>query len=133
MQLLVLLTADHAYTDNVTGKLYVLGSFNRILPTQFPHRHDKMAVVIRIASEVADLTDEQRLTGVLMDEDGREILKFQGPVVFPIASDGSRPYLNLIIELAGIVFPQPGKYEFRVRVGDVDLGSTPIDVVKSGQ
>ena len=28
MKLLILLTADHAYIDSMTGKLYVLGAFN---------------------------------------------------------------------------------------------------------
>ena len=129
MQLLVLLTADHAYVDNTTGKLYVLGAFNNIGMAQFPGRHGKMALVVRIASEFTDPTTEQLLTAVLMDEDSVEVLRFEAPFVMTIAPDGSRPYFNLIVELGGVLFPKPGKYLFRVSVGDDDLGSTPIDIV----
>lgn len=130
MQLLILLTADHAYIDNLTGKLYVLGAFNQIIASKFPVRHEKMALVVRIAAEVTDSTTEQTLTSLLMDEDGREILKFEGPFTLPIASDGSRPYFNLIVEVSGVLFPQPGRYLFRISVGDDVLGSTPIDIAE---
>lgn len=130
MRLLILLAADHAYIDNTTGKLYVLGAFNSIGVSQFPGRHDKMALVVRIASEVTDPTTEQTLTALLMDEDGRQILKFESPFTLPIASDGSRPYFSLIVEISGILFPQPGRYALRITVGEDELGSTPIDIVE---
>lgn len=133
MQLLTLLTADHAYIDNATGKLYVLGAFNKISMTRFPGRQEKMALVVRVSSEVTDPTTEQTLVANLMDEDGREILKFEAPFKMSIASDGSRPYFTVIVELGGLLFPQPGRYVLKISVGDDELGSTPIDILEVNQ
>lgn len=129
MQLHILLIADHAYNDNLTGKLYVLGAFSKIGMIEFPGRHEKMALVVRIGADVTDLTSEQLLTAILMDEDGEEILKLSTPFAIGIAPDGSRPHFDMIGELGGVVFPRPGKYVFRIYVGDDELGSTPIDIV----
>lgn len=128
MHLHILLTADHAYIDNATGKLYILGAFNNISVAQFPCRHEKMALVVRIGSDVTDRTNEQILTAILMDEDSHEILKLSIPITLSIARDGTRPHFDLIGELGGVIFPQPGKYIFRIYVGDDELGSTPIDI-----
>ncbi|CUS05369.2 protein of unknown function [Candidatus Promineifilum breve] len=128
MHLHILLTADHAYIDNATGKLYVLGAFNNIGVPQFPWRYEKMALVVRIGSDVTDRTNEQILTAILMDEDSQEILKLSIPFTLGIAHDGTRPHFDMIGELAGVIFPQPGKYVFRIYVGDDELGSTPIDI-----
>lgn len=133
MQLHILLLADHAYIDNTTGKLYILGAFNNIGMPQFPGRHEKMTLVVRISSDVTDSTSEQLLTVVLMDEDGEEVLKLSTPFTMRIAPDGSRPHFSMIGELGGVVFKHPGKYVFRVYVGDDELGSSPIDIVATGR
>jgi hypothetical protein len=133
MKLLILLTADHAYVDNSTGKLYVLGAFNQIGAREFPTRHTKLALVTRITSEITDFTSDQLFTVILVDEDGQEILKFEAPIAMPIRKDGNRPHLDTILEIAGILFPEAGAYEFRVSVGDELLGTTPIDIVEIGQ
>ena len=129
MKLLILLTADHAYIDSMTGKLYVLGAFNVVYVSKVPAQHDRMSLVIRVTASLGDRTDEQMLTAILMDEDGGEILKLAAQFRLPISSDGSRPYFDMVGELGGVVFPHPGKYVFRVYIDDEEVGTTPIDIV----
>ena len=133
MKLLILLTADYAQIEGATGKLYVLGAFNRIYAAQLPTRHARMALVARISSEVSDSTGELILSSMLVDADGQEILKFEAPFSMSISRDGSRPYYDLVVEIGGILFPHAGTYEFKVSVGDEILGSTPIDIIDSRQ
>ena len=133
MKLLILLTADYAQNESATGKLYVLGAFNRIYTTQLPARHNRMALVTRVSSDVTDITGEQILTASLVDEDGHEILKTEVPFVMPIDSDGSRPHRDIIIEIGGALFPHAGAYEFIISAGDEPLGSTPIDIIEVRQ
>lgn len=129
MRLLILVTADHASVDSATGKLYVSGIFNRINARQIPVRHPKLVLVVRIASEVTDITAEQKLEVLLVNEESQVIFKGDASVAMPIAPDGNRPHLDFILDLTNVLFPAQGGYEFSVSIGGELLGTTPIDVV----
>lgn len=133
MQPLILLVADHAYIDNLTGKLYVLGAFNNIGMKQFPGRHERMSLVIRIGAELGDSTEERTLAVILMDEDADEVLKLTLPFALPINPDGSRPYFDMVGELGNVIFPRPGRYVFRIYAEDNEIGSIPVDITQFGQ
>lgn len=128
MQLMILLTADYANIDRPSEKLNVLGAFKYIFADRFPHRHNRMAVVVKLRPDFGDHSDDRELSIVLYDADGIELVRFAIPFSFPLGEGGHRPEFQGVIELNNLEFPRPGIYEFTVMVDDQVLGSTPVEL-----
>ena len=127
MKLLLLLPADYA---NVTGdgKVNVMGIFNQISAASFPARHSSMFLVIKLAAELGEGSDNRALTVRLVDPDGKEVVTVSGTVKIPDPVGGITPEVNAILQLTDVVFPRPGAYEFVVLVDKDHKGDAPIYV-----
>lgn len=131
MQVLMLITADHASVETTTGKLNILGAFKRILATQFPTKLPSMSLVIKLGGEIEDLPNPHTLAVALADEDGKELINISGPFNIPVYQRGVQPEFNAVIEFRDIVFSRPGDYRFYIRVDEGRLDqSTVIQVVQ---
>lgn len=126
----MLLAADYASIDHYSGKLNVLGAFDRIYAQDFPTRHHAMHLVIKLGAELGEFGDTRKLIVKLMDEDANELLVIPMDFQVPNPSSGARPEVNAIVELRDVEFPKPGRYEFRIFV-DKDLkGDLRLDLEK---
>jgi hypothetical protein len=126
----VLLTADYASVDQATGKLNILGAFNRIFAKQFPAVHPRMALVAKlVASDFAETTEPRPIEVTLTDADGTELFQVTGMVQLPIDKKGFRQDANIIVEINAIEFPRPGTYEFIVKCEHEVIGETTIELV----
>ena len=114
----MLVTADFASVEPATGKLNILGEFRSISSVNFPARHRRMAVVVKLGGELTDNQDQYILRVALADEDGNELICVEGSFKLPHAPAGIRPEYNIILELQDIVFPKPGAYRIYITVGD---------------
>lgn len=129
----VLLTADFASIDQATGKMNILGAFNRIFAKQFPAVHPRMALAIRLAaSEVNETTEPRQIEVTLTNEDGVELFQITGVVQFPIDKRGFRQEVNMVIEINLIEFPQAGSYEFIVKCEgeEEEVARTAIELIQ---
>jgi hypothetical protein len=133
MKLMMCVTADYASIDTGTGKLNILGAFTRITAKQFPARHNRMALVVKIGPELGDHPDPRELSVVLVDEDGTDYLRVSMPFQLPHGDRGVRPEFNAVLELNNLEFPRPGIYEFRVYVDGEMQGQTSIQLVQREQ
>jgi hypothetical protein len=128
MQLATLLAADYA---NIAegGKLNVMGIFTIIYATKFPTVHPSMFLVIKLSPDFPEYGQERKLTISLVDEDGKlEVAKLEGDIKVPMPVGGQKPEINLTIQLQGLLFPKPGKYQFTVLIDKDFKGSLGIQV-----
>jgi len=132
MELLTILAADYA---NIAqgGKLNVMGIFRNIYSTKFPALHPSMVLIIKLGAELGEYEDERTLTVKLLNPDGVELMKITNPIRIPEGKGGQRPEVNAILALNGIVFPEPGRYQFSVQVDKDIKGGLPLDIIKVEQ
>jgi hypothetical protein len=130
MEARILLAADFANVDS-SGKLNIIGAFNRLLVVSFPIIHPSMYLVIRLAAELGELETPRTLRVILNDEDGQE--EWRTPDInftIPHPTDGRTAEFNPIIALNQMRFDKPGRHEFKVYVNGDWKGDIPIDLVK---
>lgn len=131
MQLIVVLTADYASIEPNSKKLNILGGFSRIYARQFPLQHRRMALVVKIRPELGDTAGVKTLLIILADADGVELMRFSGPMQMERTEGGEIPEFAAVLELNGMRFPHEGIYEFLVRVDDIEIGRTAVELIRS--
>lgn len=130
MKIKMFLIADYASVDSASGKMNVLGVFDKISAAEFPTRHHRLAVVAKIAADPLENTNEETLKIVLVDADGTEYLQWSSNFSIKRDEKGERPDANFILELNNLEFPKPGFYEFRLDVDDANLGVAPLELIQ---
>ena len=131
MKSLILSIADQAYMDNITGKLYITGAFNRIHlrpGTNFPIRHQSMTLVIKLASEFTDRLGEHAISITLLDGDDKELLRVDQTFVIKRHQGGLPSESNFLLEIRDIVFHKSGEYQFSIDIDDEFFDSTVLVV-----
>ena len=115
MEIDLALLADAATID-ATGKMNILGVFDRISVGQFPAQHGRIALVLRLTAGTSEVgTHEMQIR--LTDPEGSEVLSLNGEIQLvggPGVSEGVR--VPHVLNLDGLVFPGPGRYSFDVKV-----------------
>ena len=116
MEIDLALLADAATVD-ASGKLNILGIFDRVHAHHLPAKHGRVSLVLRFSASVRD-AGSHRLRITLTGPDAREILSIDGEMhLGPGAHDPSGQILiPHVINLDGLVFERPGVYTFDVRV-----------------
>ncbi len=129
MEVDLAVTADAANVSQ-EGKLNVLGVFDTIWARKFPFRHAAMVFVLRVR---ADFTDQgvHRMEVRLMDADGAQLFKAEGPLQVPGGVPGQPVKPHVIMGLSGITFHRAGEYSFEVLVDERHLRSVPLHVMET--
>ncbi len=122
------LLADAATIDG-SGKLNVLGVFDRIGTSSFPARHPRMSLVLRLAAGLNETGRHDvgiRLTG----PDGSELVRLDGEMNLAPGPASAAGMIRVphVLNLDGLVFPKPGSYAFDVEVDGVHHVSLPLTV-----
>jgi hypothetical protein len=112
------------------GKLNVLGVFDTISAREFPFRHAAMVFVVRMT---ADFTEQGtcKLEVRLMDADGGQVFKAEGPMEVSGGAPGRPAKPHVIIGLSGISFGKPGDYSFEILVDGQHMKSVPLYVTEA--
>ena len=128
MEVDLALIADAATIDS-SGKLSILGIFDRIGTSSFPARHPHMVLVLRFIAAVNEAGKHQ-ITIALKDPAGREVVGVDGEMQLGLgpAGGGSGIRVPHVLHLDGLVFPVPGLYAFDVRVDGEHHASLPLTV-----
>ncbi len=126
MEIDLALLADAATID-ATGKMNILGVFDRIGVSQFPAQHGRIALVLRLTAGTSEMglhDMEIRLS----DPEGAEVLSLNGEMQLGggAASDGIR--VPHVLNLDRLVFPGPGRYSFDVKVDGEHHVTIPLVV-----
>ncbi len=112
------------------GKLNLLGVFDTIWAREFPFRHASMVFVLRVK---ADFTEEgsHRLEVRLIDADGGQLFRAEGPLQVPAGSPGRPIRPHVVLGLSGVSFSRPGDFSFEVMLDGSHLASVPLYVMEA--
>ena len=128
MEVDLALLADAATIDG-SGKLNILGIFDRIGTSSFPARHPQMVLILRFIAALNE-TGKHEIGITLKDPSGNEVVRVDGemqlaPGPASVAGGIRVPH---VLHLDGLVFPTPGQYAFDVRVDGEHHASLPLTV-----
>lgn len=110
------LLADAATMD-ATGKLSILGVFDRITAAQFPVQHGRIALVLRFTAGTSEIgTHDMQIR--LSDPDGAEVLSLNGEMHLGGGGPNGLGPIRVphILNLDGLVFSRAGHYSFDIKV-----------------
>lgn len=131
MNLELALVCDDAREDE-EGKLDVHGIFNDLYAPSFPAKQDRMILVAVIEWDRGD-SGRHQFRVDLLGPDERPSLTVDGHSdVSPRPDDRPPARTRLVLPLEEVVFPQPGRYRFQVRVKGRDLPGPSLHLVETG-
>jgi hypothetical protein len=132
MKINMLVISDVAYVDSATGKLYLLGVFDRVKTrNEFPIKYSRMAVTARFAAETLEPLVPHAFEIRLTDTDGMDLLQVAGTITLARDETGKILDTTTILEVNEVEFPHPGTYEFSAWIGGEKVGDAPLDIVKA--
>lgn len=127
MEIDLALLADAATID-ASGKLSILGVFDRIGVARFPAQHGRVTLVLRFTAGTSEIGSHD-VHIRMSDPVGVEVLSLSGEVKFSgtaVARDAVR--VPHILNLDGLVFTRAGMYSFDVKVDGVHHVSLPLSI-----
>jgi hypothetical protein len=128
MEVDLALLADAATVDG-SGKLNILGIFDRLATSAFPARHPRLSLVLRFSAGVHEL-GRHEVAIVLRSPEGGEVVRIDGEMnLSGGVRDVSRGVLvPHILNMDGLVFPAAGRYVFDVKIDGEHHVSIPLTV-----
>ncbi len=126
MQIDLALLADAATIDS-SGKLNILGVFDRIDAQSFPARHGRISLVIRFSGDLQD-SGTHKLRISLRAPSGEEVLGMEGDLHLGPGPVGGGLRIPHIINFDGVVFPAAGRYAFDIVVDGEHKAVVPLAV-----
>ena len=128
MEVDLALIADAATIDG-SGKLSILGIFDRIGTSLFPARHPRMVLVLRFIAALNE-TGTHQIAITLKDPAGKDVVGVDGEMQLAPGPAGGAGGIRVphVLHLDGLVFPVPGRYAFDVRVDGEHHVSVPLTV-----
>jgi len=114
---------------SVGEKINVMGVFDTIFAAQFPASHPQLFLAIRVQFGYEDRNTEMRVLVRLENEDGQK--SFEATPVGKIGDvpPGEVGNSNLIMQLANLSFPAPGRYSVVIRAGEHEV-RLPLRIVR---
>jgi len=127
MEVDLALLADAATIDG-SGKLNILGIFDRLTTTAFPTRHPRLSLVLRFSAGIQEL-GKHEVEIQLKAPDGKQLVRIDGEMnLSPGPRAGGVVLVPHVLNMDGLVFPVAGRYFFDVRVDGEHQVSIPLSV-----
>ena len=118
MEIVVLLTAEYAAVESGSGKLNLLGVFNRFKLESTPEPPKRLYLVTRIRGKQVNSPSTHRLTVSVTDPSNATLVEISGNFNMPAETSGVDPECDFVVEFNGLDFNQVGIYSFSVDVDD---------------
>lgn len=128
MEVDLALLADAATIDS-SGKLNILGIFDRLTTSSFPTRHPRLSLVLRFSAGLAEV-GKHDVEIVLKAPNGKELVRIDGEMNLAPGPRGvgGAVLVPHVLNMDGLVFPAAGRYAFDVRVDGEHHVSIPLTV-----
>jgi len=109
---LAIVICDQIIEDKQTHKKSLIGIFNNINATSFPCRHPQISVFVSLTEGRGECNARLRIVN---EETDAVITDVNGPIRFP----DIHAVVELVFNLVGLVFPEPGLYSIEFYCDDV--------------
>ncbi len=119
MKIVMLLTAEYAAVESGSGKLNILGVYNRFKPDSTDESPKRVYLVTRIRGAQADTPSAHKLTVTVTNPSDTTLVEMSGNFNMPSGTPGVDPECDFVLEFNQLEFKQVGIYTFSV---DVDEG-----------
>ena len=131
MEVDLALLADAATLD-ASGKLNILGVFDRVGGRGLPLQHPRMAMVLRFTAGLQE-AGRHEVEIVLRDPDGEEVVRMDGEMHLAPGGGATGGQIRVphILNMDGLVFPKAGGYGFDVRVDGEHHVTIPLVVTSA--
>jgi hypothetical protein len=128
MEVDLALLADAATIDG-SGKLNILGIFDRLSTSSFPTRHPRLSLILRFSAGMQEV-GKHEVAIALKSPDGKEMVRIDGEMnLAPGPSGyGGAVLVPHVLNMDGLVFPAAGRYAFDVRVDGEHHVTIPLTV-----
>jgi uncharacterized protein DUF6941 len=122
------LLADAATVD-ASGKLNILGVFDRLTAAHFPAQHGRISLVLRFQASLQDAGRHQ-IQISFGDPDGNEVVGLNGEIQIGAGKQTAEAGVRVpqVLNLDGVVFPTAGRYTFDVKIDGEHHVSIPLTV-----
>jgi hypothetical protein len=114
------------------NKLYVFGGqWDRIYTHGFPATHPALTVVLVIEVSYSEALADHHLRVALMRDGEAAGPEARGLINVghaPGTTPGAPAYVPITLPFAGLLFEQPGRYEWVVTLNEEPVGSIPLEV-----
>lgn len=129
MEVDLALLADAATIDG-SGKLNILGIFDRLTTSAFPTRHPRLSLVLRFLAGVQEV-GRHKVAIALKDPVGKQLVRIDGEMnlVPGPSGPGGIVLVPHVLNMDGLVFPVAGRYAFDVQVDGEHQVSIPLSVL----
>ena len=118
------------YSNNLSGKLIIVGTFDNINAKQFPAVHPALSLALRLRF-YEDEYESHRFKIRLIDENENEVIKaIEGNMNVNEPSFGNHSSVNFSLNFAQIKFDSPGKYTFELYIDDNLESDLSLNLVK---
>lgn len=129
MQLLLATLCDSA--ADYQGKLCILGAFDTLCAKEFPVVHPQCSLAVRLIFYPEDV-GRHHLSIQLEDEVGGPVMPAFTPTVDVVLPPGGVPFVtrNMVLNLQGLRFEEPGVYRFQIMRNGRQMISLPLRVAR---
>lgn len=100
---LAIVVCDQIIEDKLTSKKSLIGIFNNIASHQFPCRHPQISVFVSLTEGRGECKARLRIAH---EESNAAVADVSGPIQFPDVN----AVVELVFNLVGLTFPEPGLY-----------------------
>lgn len=123
--------ADAATVDT-SGKLNVLGVFDRLTSAEFPAPPVRLCLVLRFNASVNEAGSHEVLI-TLKGPSGEEIFRLDGEMMMAPGTGSNEEGIHVpqVLNMDGIIFERPGRYSFDVGIDGEHHVSVPLNVVET--
>ena len=128
MEVDLALLADAATIDG-SGKLNILGIFDRLSTSSFPTRHPRLSLVLRFSAGMQEI-GKHEVAIALKAPDGKQLMRIDGEMnLAPGPSGyGGAVLVPHVLNMDGLIFPASGRYAFDVSVDGEHHVPIPLSV-----
>ena len=131
MQVALALACDHALIDQ-TGKLSVIGIFERIFVERFPAVHPRLHLVLRLKGRRTEVGDHP-IVITLRNDSGEEVLRGEGAVQIGEPPAGVTEVEGGALLSFDVPLERAGVYNFEILVDGEHQANVPITVSQMPQ
>jgi len=118
------LVCDSVIVDSQTGKKSLIGTFTHLWAPRFPCQHHQMGVYFCLTDAEGDYEFELQL--VYLDQD-----KIVGKATLsPFTIQNRLEIHDFGVNIPSMVFPGPGRYEFRLNANGYFITHKDFDVIQ---